>query len=429
MTSTENDEILLKRKNNNDEDHLEKQDIKYSDEKLQEICKKLKWHENPVLQTPKSFREKTTTYSSFCTCLCVGILIFLSLPIILTIFILFLLLWILPGFGWFYEQYAEARDRKKYYPPIDEMKPWGPNNKLIHVVHLRAAESKLPSIIYLSGMSISMYYVKPLLLKFVEFMDEPVEILSFDPPGYGASEPPNDWNTENLENEILLLHQVFTKSRLRKPFLLIGGSIGGLLAHLYCLTYPEDVAGIILLDPTPPTVFERESPVVTDMNRVRSVCRIMARAASWGLLRPVSFLFDYFGVGDFGYFFRPSQPGYIAILMTQTMLKKLENQLRCCYTIPDYISKLQKDVTIHRDLPLLVVSAPDSTKKRPRGGLTGEETLQWWRNNQQLFLRSSDNAAFIFRADYNHVQCVLDMELAANATKAILTQIHNETIR
>ncbi|CAF3832219.1 unnamed protein product [Rotaria sp. Silwood1] len=412
----------------NDRNELQKSSINSSDEKHQEIGKKLKWYENPVLQTPKSFRAKTTTYSSFCTSLCIGILIILVLPIILTVFILFLLLWILPGFGQFYERYAEARDRKKYYPAIDEMKPWGPNNKLIHVVHLRAPESKLPSIIYLSGMGISMYYVKPLLLKFVEFMDEPIEILSFDLPGYGASEPPNDWNTENLESELLLLKQVFTKSRLRKPFILIGGSIGGLLAHLYYLMYPEDVAGIILLDPTPPTVFERESPVVTDMNRARFICRIMARAASWGLLRPVSFFLDYFRVGDFGHFFRPSHPGYIALLMTQTMLEKLENQLRCCYTIPDYILKLQKDATIHRDLPLLVVSAPDSTKKRPRGGLTGEETLQWWRDNQKLFLCSSDNAGFIFRADYNHVQCVLDMELAANATKAILTQIHNEII-
>ena len=109
-------------------------------EKHQEIS--LKWYENPVLQTPKSFEAKTTTYSSFCTSFCIGILIILLLPIILIVFILFLLLWILPGFGYFYERYAEARDRKRYYPPIDEMKPWGPNNKLIHVVHLRAPESK-----------------------------------------------------------------------------------------------------------------------------------------------------------------------------------------------------------------------------------------------------------------------------------------------
>ena len=47
--------------------------------------------------------------------------------------------------------------------------------------------------------------------------------------------------------------------------------------------------------------------------------------------------------------------------------------------------------------------------------------------NQQPFVRSSDNAGFISRTDYTHTQCMLDMELAANASKAILAQIHDRT--
>jgi hypothetical protein len=43
-------------------------------------------------------------------------------------------------------------------------------------------------------------------------------------------------------------------------------------------------------------------------------------------------------------------------------------------------------------------------------------------------MRSSDNAGFIPRKDYTHVQLVLDIELAANATKVILTQIHSKTV-
>ncbi|CAF5080037.1 unnamed protein product, partial [Rotaria sp. Silwood1] len=141
------------------------------------------------------------------------------------------------------------------------MKPWNPNNKLIHVLHLRAPESKLPPIVYVSGIAISMYFLKPLLLKFVEYMGGSVEIVAFEPLGHGASEPSDDWNTENVESELLLLRQVVEKSTLRKPFILFGASTGRLLAHLYRLTYPEDVTGIILFDPTPPNVFERQSPM------------------------------------------------------------------------------------------------------------------------------------------------------------------------
>ncbi|CAF3859397.1 unnamed protein product [Rotaria sp. Silwood1] len=377
MSSSENDEISSKRNNNSDLNRLEKQSVNSSDEIHREIYKKLKWYENPVLQTSSSNQPKTTTYSSFYSSLCTGLLIVAFLPIILIAFVLFLLLWILPGLGWFYEGYAEARDRKKYYPPIDEMKPWGPDNKLIHVVHLRAPESKLPPIVYVSGMGLSMYFVKPLLLKFVEYMGEPVEIISFDPPGYGASEPPNDWDTENAESQRLLLRQVITKSTLRKPFILLGASAGGLLAHLYCLTYPKDVAGIILTDPTPFTIFEQGSPVGKVLNRACIQCGIMARVASWGFLRPLSFLLHHFSTGDVGDIFRCSHPGYTALLMTHTMLQKLVSQLRYLHTIRDCISKqLHDDATSHRNIPLLVLSALNWTKKRPYGGFTREEMRQ-----------------------------------------------------
>ncbi|CAF4183405.1 unnamed protein product, partial [Rotaria magnacalcarata] len=361
------------------------------------------WYEDPTLLTPTSFRAKAVRILSFCSSLCIGIGVLLILPVILIVLILFLLLWILPGFGYFYERYAEARDRKRYYPPVEEMKPWGPHNKLIHVVHVHAPQSKLPSIVYLSGMSISMYYVKPLLSEFVKFMSEPVEILSFDPPGYGASESPSNWNEEDLTSELSLLHEIIGKSTLRKPFILIGGSIGGLLAHLYYLTYPKDVAGIIFLDPTPPSVFEQGSTTLTNMNRLVFVLRVIARAASYGCLRPIIFLFDYFGLGDFGNFFRPSYPGYIALAMTQTMINKFTNQMQYYQSVPDYILKQKKNTSILNDVPLLVISAPDSSKARLCGYRTEEEAQQWWCDHQRAFLHNSSNTGFIFREDHNHV--------------------------
>jgi hypothetical protein len=42
----------------------------------------------------------------------------------------------------------------------------------------------------------------------------------------------------------------------------------------------------------------------------------------------------------------------------------------------------------------------------------------WWNNNQQPFAKTSHNADFVGRTDYIHVQCMLDMELAVNATNS-----------
>lgn len=424
MSSSVSNRKSLDRYNNNDDlnELIEGQNTSHSDDH------QYKWYDNPILQTPVSWRAEETT-SSIYDSLWIGFVMITLLPIILITFILFLLLWILPGFGWFYERYAEARDRRKYYPPMDEMKPWGPDNKLMHVVHFRAPESTFPPIIYLSGMGINMYVVKTLLLKYIEHIGEPIEIISFDSPGYGASEPPNDWNAENIQSELLLLRKVIEMSKLRKPFILMGGSLGGLMAHLYRLTYPEDVAGVILHDPTPPTLFDRECPMAKDLNWACSIFRIMACIAPWGLLRPLSYLIPHFVSDKTGDMSRLLVPDYMALLMTQPMLQKLARQLDYWHSIADYKSKFQNDEIVHRNIPLLVITALHWTQKRPHSGLTREEIRQWWYDNEQCFLRSSDNAGFIPRKDYTHIQCVFDMELAANATRVILTQIHNNTTR
>ncbi|CAF3430347.1 unnamed protein product [Rotaria socialis] len=289
MSSLIDNVTLLQRNNISCDNSLERKNVDSLDEE-----EKFNWYENPLLQPNDASEKIATNNSSLCASLYNGLLMIVILPVILILFILFLLLWILPGFGLLYERYAEARDRKKYYPPIEEMQPWGCNNTLVHVVHLRATESKLPPIVYISGLGTSMYVVKSLLIKFVEYMREPVEILSFDSPGYGASEPPTDWNTHNAETELALLRQVIEKSALRKPFILFGASAGASLAQLYRLTYPDDVAGTILFDPTPSNIFEPDSPMVTDFNRAFSLYSKMACLASWGVMRPLGPFIRYF---------------------------------------------------------------------------------------------------------------------------------------
>ncbi|CAF3460485.1 unnamed protein product [Rotaria socialis] len=423
MSSLIDNVTLLQRNNISCDNSLERKNVVSLDEE-----EKFNWYENPLLQPNDASEKIATNNSSLCASLYNGLLMIVILPVILILFILFLLLWILPGFGLLYERYAEARDRKKYYPSIEEMQPWGCNNTLVHVVHLRATESKLPPIVYISGLGTSMYVVKSLFIKFVEYMREPVEILSFDSPGYGASEPPTDWNTHNAETELALLRQVIEKSALRKPFILFGASAGASLAQLYRLTYPDDVAGTILFDPTPSNIFEPDSPMVTDFNRAFSLYSKMACLASWGVMRPLGPFIRYFVRGEFGDIFRHLPKGHVALFMTKTMLLKTGHHFRYWHFIMDCVTKLQNDIVNPRNSPLLVVSALNWTKKRPHGGLTREEMRQWWRNNQQPFVRSSNNAGFVSRTDYTHTQCMLDMQLATNATKAILTQIPTKTL-
>lgn len=80
-------------------------------------------------------------------------------------------------------------------------------------------------------------------------------VFTYDRPGYGKSAPtgrPRD--PCSIAEE---LHQLLQDSGLAPPYLLVGHSIGGLYQYAFAKRYPDDVAGVVLLDPTHPQHWKR----------------------------------------------------------------------------------------------------------------------------------------------------------------------------
>ena len=50
------------------------------------------------------------------------------------------------------------------------------------------------------------------------------------------------------------LHALLAAAGVPGPYVVVGHSLGGLFSQLYAQTYPADVAGVVLVDPTPPAV-------------------------------------------------------------------------------------------------------------------------------------------------------------------------------
>jgi pimeloyl-ACP methyl ester carboxylesterase len=71
----------------------------------------------------------------------------------------------------------------------------------------------------------------------------------YDRAGVGASDPASEAPT--YAGAVADLHAVLETARIDGPYLLVGHSLGGLLARLYAERYPSEVAGLVLLDPTP----------------------------------------------------------------------------------------------------------------------------------------------------------------------------------
>jgi pimeloyl-ACP methyl ester carboxylesterase len=78
----------------------------------------------------------------------------------------------------------------------------------------------------------------------------------YDRAGYGASEVgplPRDSKTEVEE-----LRRLLAALDIQGPYVLVGHSLGGLNAEVFSSLHPEEVAGLVLLDPPPMGFIRRE---------------------------------------------------------------------------------------------------------------------------------------------------------------------------
>ena len=70
-----------------------------------------------------------------------------------------------------------------------------------------------------------------------------------DRPGLGWSEPGPYDDVSHWSQAVADLRTALTKAGEKGPYVMVGHSYGGLLARLYALTYPKEVAGLVSIDP------------------------------------------------------------------------------------------------------------------------------------------------------------------------------------
>jgi pimeloyl-ACP methyl ester carboxylesterase len=76
-------------------------------------------------------------------------------------------------------------------------------------------------------------------------------VCAYDRAGLGQSNPDDDI-PHSASDASRDLHALMMAMQGDEPIVLVGFSIGGLLARHYASAYPDDVAALVLIDPTPP---------------------------------------------------------------------------------------------------------------------------------------------------------------------------------
>lgn len=107
---------------------------------------------------------------------------------------------------------------------------------------------------------------------------------SYDRSGLGWSSPCRTLRTPgNISTE---LHAMLEMAGIKPPYILVGHSFGGLVMRRYAALYPEDVAGVVLVDPMrceewPPLNPEKQGMI----ERGRKLSRYAIPIAHFGLAR------------------------------------------------------------------------------------------------------------------------------------------------
>jgi pimeloyl-ACP methyl ester carboxylesterase len=125
-------------------------------------------------------------------------------------------------------------------------------------LHLRCMGSGSPTILLeagLGGDSSGWVFVQPRLA-------QATRVCSYDRAGYYFSDPGPLPRTAAAAVDDL--HRMLEAASIRAPILLVGHSLGGLLARLYAATYPADVVGLALLDPVLDDIEDIRPPKESD---------------------------------------------------------------------------------------------------------------------------------------------------------------------
>jgi pimeloyl-ACP methyl ester carboxylesterase len=88
------------------------------------------------------------------------------------------------------------------------------------------------------------------------------QVCSYDRGGIGRSD--RTGTPRHSRQLVEDLHALLGAARIRPPYVLVGHSFGGLTCQLYARLYPDEVAGLVLVESSHPALIDRTRNCLTD---------------------------------------------------------------------------------------------------------------------------------------------------------------------
>lgn len=185
-----------------------------------------------------------------------------------------------------------------------------------------------------------------------------IRVCSYDRAGIGESEAaPAPRSAADTATD---LHALLQNAGLPGPYILVGSSYGGLAVRLYAATYPESVAGLVLVDPLHEDYLDRLEAIAPAQHAalvdlLESIPEGIDFAASAADIRAAGPLPDVptviitRGIGDF--------PPLDPTRATEQLWQELERDLASSIPNARLVVADHSGHTVNRSQPELIVTA------------------------------------------------------------------------
>ena len=294
----------------------------------------------------------------------------------------------LAAIGGGYETLGEAADATAHQMPGQLIDVGG------HKLHLNCTGSGAPTVVLQPGageMSSNMGWIAPAVAR-------DTRVCVYDRAGRGwseATDQPQDGTQIAID-----LHTLLHRGNVPGPYVVAGHSFGGRYALRFAALYPDEVAGMVLVDSTMPASPAESSPGVPadvgSYNAIGRVSALVSVSARLGLGR----MYGYFAFGSLP----PQSRDEVRVsLATASNLRSFIDEFAEASASAEQAASLQDFAA----KPLVVLTA-------------GSETDAGWPATQSALAALSTNSVQRVIDGANHQALIANEEYAATTTQAIL---------